>query len=169
MIKTNLIVARSQNNVIGKDGDIPWKLPADLKRFKELTMGKAMVMGRRTFESLPGLLPGRLHIVVSNTVEAYKSPFIRVVKSLSDARELATSQGYDELWVIGGDRLYQEALPIVSKMYITEVETTIPHTLEDDVAKFIVDIDPERWVITDSEYIDSDSIPFTFDVWKRLT
>lgn len=147
MIKTNLIVARSQNGIIGKDNDIPWDIPADMALFKKLTSNKAIVMGRKTYESIGMILPNRLNIVISSK-EHHKilvNPNLVYVTSLHAARELAKEKGYDELWVIGGERLYRDAMSIVNELYITEVLTTIPYTVDDNVAKFNPDLDPMRW------------------------
>jgi len=93
-----LIVARAQNGIIGRDGKLPWHLPADLKRFKALTMGTAMLMGRRTFESLPGLLPGRRHIVLTRD-KGWASPGAEVVNTPEAAIEAAYGE---PISVIGG-------------------------------------------------------------------
>jgi dihydrofolate reductase len=93
-----LIYARAANGCIGRDGALPWHLPADLKRFKALTMGKPMIMGRKTFESLPGLLPGRRHIVLTRR-ERWDSTGAEVVRSVEEALALADS---DDVAVIGG-------------------------------------------------------------------
>lgn len=147
MIKVNLIVARSQNGIIGKDNRIPWNIPADLKHFQNLTTCKAVVMGRNTYASIGMILPNRLNIVVSSEEHHRKliNPNLVYVTSLHAARTLAKEHGHSELWVIGGERLYKEAMSIVNELYITEVLTTIPYTVNDTVAKFNPDIDPMRW------------------------
>lgn len=170
MIKTNLIVACSNNGVIGVDGKIPWHIPRDFEWFKNHTKGKPIVMGRKTFESLPGRLPGRVHIVVSSTMEATpENSDLIIVTTLSDAQHAAQVLGYAELWVIGGERLYTEALLCVNKMYITNVDIDVPYRLGDDVARFKVDIDPRRWdQIQSTHYLSDINHPaFTFNVWKR--
>lgn len=170
MIKTNLIVARSQNGIIGKDGTIPWHLPVDFRQFQRETNGHAVVMGSKTHDSLPGKLRYRFNIVVSKTMTIDDGIHAdAIVGSLSEARLLAQDLGYNTLWVIGGERLYTEALPIVDEMWITEVHTTIPYKLDDDVAKFKVDLDRSRWVQTRNTYHpENEGQPaFTFDVWKR--
>jgi len=118
----SIIVARARNGVIGRENRLPWHLPADLRHFKALTMGKPMVMGRRTWESLPGLLPGRRHIVVSRD-PAYRAEGAEVASSLAGAVALAGA--VEEVMVIGGGQLYREALPLAGRIYLTEVEAEI--------------------------------------------
>ena len=113
----NMIIARAANGAIGKDGDLPWHLPADLKRFKRLTMGGAMVMGRKTFESLPGLLPGRRHIVLTRDTE-WQRKGAEVAHDASAAIELA---GDDAIWVIGGAEVFELFEPIAGRIELTDV------------------------------------------------
>lgn len=114
----SLIAALADNRVIGKGNRLPWHLPADLQYFKRLTMGKPIVMGRRTWESLPGLLPGRTHVVVTRN-PAYRAQGGFVVHSLDEA--ITTFGDVDELMLVGGASLYSQALPLVARMYLTEV------------------------------------------------
>lgn len=169
-MKVNLIVARSQNGIIGKDGNIPWHIPKDFRLFQQATNGHAVVMGRKTHDSLPGKLSYRFNIVVSKTMTIDEGVNAdAIVGSLSEARLLAQDLGYGTLWVIGGERLYTEAMPIVDEMWITEVHTMIPYKLGDNVAKFTVDLDRSRWVQTRNDYHpEADGQPAcVFDVWKR--
>ena len=112
-----LIYARAANGCIGKDGALPWHLPADLKRFKALTMGKPMIMGRKTFESLPGLLPGRRHIVLTRR-ERWDSTGAEVVRSVEEA--LATV-GDGNVVVIGGAAIFDVFMPLAAKVELTEI------------------------------------------------
>ena len=112
-----LVVARAQNGVIGRGGKLPWHIPADLKRFKAITMGTAMVMGRKTFESLPGLLPGRRHIVLTRDLE-WRSEGAEVVHSVDDALIAA---GKDPVSVIGGAEVFVLFLPLADRIELTEV------------------------------------------------
>jgi dihydrofolate reductase len=127
-----LIVARAQNGVIGRDGQLPWHLPADLKRFKALTMGSVMVMGRRTFESLPGLLPGRRHVVLTRD-RNWQAEGAEVVHSVDEALELA---GAEPVSVIGGAEIFALFLPLADRIELTEVledvagDTTMPDPRE---------------------------------------
>lgn len=112
-----LVVARAQNGVIGRGGTLPWHLPADLKRFKALTMGSAMVMGRKTFESLPKLLPGRRHIVLTRDAD-WNAAGAEVAHSVDEALELA---GDEQISVIGGADIFGLFLPLALRIELTEV------------------------------------------------
>jgi dihydrofolate reductase len=112
-----LIVARAENGVIGRGGGLPWHLPADLKRFKALTLGAPMVMGRRTFESLPGLLPGRRHIVLTRDPD-WSAPGAEVAR---DAVEALAAAGEPRVSVIGGAEIFRLFLPVADRIELTEV------------------------------------------------
>lgn len=112
-----LVVARARNGVIGRDGRLPWHLPADLARFKRLTLGTAMVMGRKTFDSLPGLLPSRRHIVITRSSD-WSAKGAEVVHSLPEAFALAAP---DEVSVIGGAEIFGLALHFADRVELTEV------------------------------------------------
>lgn len=118
----SLIAAVSENGVIGRDNQLPWRLPADLAHFKRLTIGKPIIMGRRTWESLPGLLPHRTHIVITRDRE-YRAEGGHVVHSVEEAINLAGDA--EEMMVVGGANLYRQALPLCSRMYLTFVHDTI--------------------------------------------
>ena len=129
----SLVVARGSNGVIGRDGDLPWRLRSDLQRFKAITVGKPCLMGRKTWESLPlKPLPGRLNIVLTRD-EAYgtdQSPKGALVctsldEAIEIAREQAEDDGVDEICVIGGTALFEATLPRAKRLYITEVETEV--------------------------------------------
>ena len=115
--KVSLIVARSVNGVIGRDGKLPWHISADLKRFKRLTMGSAMVMGRRTFESLPGVLPGRRHIVLTRDSN-WTTNGAEIVHSVEQALQMA---GDEPVSVIGGAEIFGLFLPHADRLELTEV------------------------------------------------
>ncbi len=123
-----MIVAQSSNRVIGRDNKLPWYLPGDLKYFKQATMGKPIIMGRKTFESIGKPLPGRLNIVISRDA-SFTAQGIKVVMSLPEAIELAESQalidGVDEAMIIGGAQIYALALPEAERLYITQVHADI--------------------------------------------
>lgn len=112
-----LVVARARNGIIGRDGTLPWHLPEDLKRFKRLTLGTAMVMGRKTFDSLPGLLPKRRHIVVTRDRD-WRAEGAEVAHSLPEAFALAAP---DDVSIIGGAEIFALALAFVDKIELTEV------------------------------------------------
>jgi len=116
-----LIYARAANGVIGKDGALPWHLPADLKRFKALTMNKPMIMGRKTFESLPGLLPGRRHIVLTRR-ERWDSQGAEIAHSADEALAAAREQAEDtQIAVIGGSAIYDVFRPLADRIELTEI------------------------------------------------
>jgi dihydrofolate reductase len=117
-----LVVARSLNGVIGRGGSLPWHIPADLKRFKAITMGTAMVMGRKTFESLPGILPGRRHIVLTRD-PSWKAEGAEVAHDVDEALALA---GNEPVSVIGGADVFALFLPLADRIELTEVLDDIP-------------------------------------------
>jgi dihydrofolate reductase len=114
----SLIVARASNGVIGKDNQLPWHLPADLKYFKAVTMGKPIVMGRKTFQSIGRPLPGRQNIVVTRNPD-FDSNGITVVHSVEAA--IAAANQVAEIMLIGGTELYKLSLPLVDRIYLTEI------------------------------------------------
>ena len=120
--RVSLIVARASNGVIGREGKLPWHIPADLKRFKALTMGSVMVMGRRTFDSLPGLLPGRRHVVLTRARD-WSAQGAEVVHDASEALALAGDQ---RVSVIGGAEIFEVFLPLADRIELTEVLTDVP-------------------------------------------
>ncbi len=123
-----LIVARARNGVIGRDGKLPWHLPADLKRFKALTMGSVMVMGRKTFDSLPGLLPGRRHVVLTRD-RGWTAAGAEKAHSVEQALAIA---GGERVSVIGGAHLFEQFADLADRIELTEVleevagDTAIP-------------------------------------------
>ena len=137
----SLVVAMARNRVIGRDKGLPWNLPADLRHFKALTMGKPIVMGRRTWESLPGLLPGRRHIVVTRN-PGYRAVGAEVVHSLDEA--IVAAGPADEIMVVGGANLYAQALPFANRIYLTLVDAEI------DGDTFFPAWDSDEWVETAS-------------------
>lgn len=122
-----LIAAVADNGVIGRQGDLPWRIPDDLKRFKRLTMGRPVVMGRKTFESIGRALPGRPNIVVTRRPD-FAAPGVTVVRSVDEAleraAEMARRDGVDEIMVIGGGEIYAETLPRADRLDLTEVHAT---------------------------------------------
>ena len=118
----SIVVAMARNRVIGRDNDLPWRLPEDLKRFKALTMGKPMVMGRKTFESIGRPLPGRTTIVVSRQA-GLQIPGCVVVDSIDAA--IRAADGAPEIMLVGGAQLYSEALPRVNRIYLTRIHADV--------------------------------------------
>lgn len=136
----SIIVAKASNNAIGKDNALLWHLSDDLKRFKKLTMGHPIIMGRKTFESLPGVLPGRVHYVLTGNKD-YKAP--EGVLLFHDVKSLMESLPEGENFVIGGEHMYKALLPYAGALYITEVEKPF------DGDAFFPEIRPEDWVVTE--------------------
>ncbi|MGD9664011.1 MAG: dihydrofolate reductase [Novosphingobium sp.] len=121
--KVVLVVARADNGVIGTDNALPWHIPADLKRFKALTMGKPMIMGRKTFDSLPGILPGRRHIVLTRDTD-WQAEGAERAGSAKKALSMAFRTG-SEACVIGGAQIYALFLPLADQIELTEVHADI--------------------------------------------
>ena len=115
--RITLVVARAANGVIGRDGTLPWRIPADLKRFKAITMGSAMIMGRRTFDSLPGILPGRRHVVLTRD-RSWSAPGAEVAHSVEKALALT---GDGPVSVIGGAEVFALFLPLADRIELIEV------------------------------------------------
>lgn len=122
MAEIVLIVARADNGVIGRDGALPWRIPADLKRFKAITMGTPMIMGRRTFDSLPGLLPGRRHIVLTRDAD-WRADGAEVARSADAA--LALGGDVPRISIIGGAEVFAMFLPRATRIELTEVHAAI--------------------------------------------
>ncbi|MFN4297021.1 MAG: dihydrofolate reductase [Brevundimonas sp.] len=126
MIPLSIVVARARNGVIGRNGDLPWRLRSDLKRFKQITMGKPCIMGRKTWDSLPlRPLPGRLNLVLTRD-SSFEAAGAVACESFFEAVEIAAEQaeeeGAEEICVIGGAALFELALPRAKRLYITEVD-----------------------------------------------
>ena len=115
----SLIVAIGKNRVIGKNNSLPWKLPADMKRFKELTLGKAVIMGRKTFESIGKPLHNRTNIILTHD-KNYKAKDCIVVHSVDEA--LKAAKGNEEVMVIGGEQIFKEFLPMADKIHLTFID-----------------------------------------------
>lgn len=137
-----LIVAQSDNRVIGRNNALPWHLPEDLKYFKSVTMGKVIIMGRKTYESIGRPLPGRTNLVVSRDPD-YRAEGITVVNSLVQAVEQAEAvsaiNGEEEALIIGGANLYEQALPQVQRLYLTQVH----HQVNGDA--FFPELEMDQW------------------------
>lgn len=132
-----LVVGRDRNGAIGRDGDIPWHVPEDLKSFQRETLGGALIMGRNTWDSLPVKpLSRRLNIVVSSRPDAAEI----VVASVSEAVSLATAQGYDRVYGIGGEGIYREMMEIADRLLVSEVDLAV-----EDADTFFPKIDPAAW------------------------
>lgn len=152
-----LIVARSENNVIGKNGRIPWDIPGEMSQFRELTLGNVVVMGRSTYEEIGRPLPGRKTIVVSAS-KIFEGENICTVGTLKEALE--RSEG-ENVYIAGGYGLYKEALPLVDVMYITEIRTVI-----EDGDTLFPEFDAEDFEVTIGETC-GDDVKYTRTVYRR--
>ncbi|MBN7819492.1 type 3 dihydrofolate reductase [Bowmanella yangjiangensis] len=123
-MQISMIAAMAKGRVIGKDNQMPWHLPADLKHFKQVTLGKPVVMGRKTFESIGRPLPGRLNIVISRA-EDFKPEGVTVVTSPEQAIAAAQDSATNELMIIGGGAIYRHFLPQCHRLYITDIELVV--------------------------------------------
>ncbi len=155
-----LVVAITENNVIGLDGDMPWHLPADLAHFKKITSGHVVLMGRKTFDSIGKPLPNRTNLVLTRN-NAFAAEGVIVVHTIEDA--INESEG-NSLFVIGGSEIYKLAMQHVDVMHVTRIHATI----EGDT--FFPPIDEKEWTLMDSEKLppdDKNPIPMSFETWKR--
>jgi dihydrofolate reductase len=141
MSSITIVVARARNGAIGRNGGLPWRLPADLKHFKSVTMGSAMVMGRRTFDSLPGLLPGRRHIVLTRDPE-WRADGAETAGSVDEALALAAGEPVS---VIGGAEIIALFLPRADAIELTEVDA------EPEADTFMSEFHPAEWRETSRE------------------
>ncbi|MCB1749400.1 MAG: dihydrofolate reductase [Gammaproteobacteria bacterium] len=160
-MRLSIVVARDRQGVIGRDGTLPWHLPDDLKRFRAITMGKPIVMGRRTHASIGRPLPGRRNIVLTRDAD-YAAPGCEVFAALDTA--LAALEAGSEAMIIGGAALYREALGRASRLYLTEVEAEVAGDVHFPA------IDAAAWQEVSSEYHAADerhAHPFRFRVLER--
>lgn len=156
-MKISIIVAAAgKKRVIGKKGTLPWYIPQELKRFKEITMGHPIIMGRKTHESIGRVLPGRTNIVITHEPN-YQAEGCVVVHSLDEAVEVAQSkEGSEEVFVIGGGEIYKQALPMANKLYLTYVDKEI----EGDV--FFPDYSEFKKVVAESDWQENEGMRYKF-------
>ncbi len=165
-LPVSLIVAATRNQVIGRDNQMPWHLPADLRHFKQRTLGKPIIMGRKTWESLGRPLPGRLNIVITQqaaTAFDGAEVFSDLQAAIQRGQEWASEQGADEVMVIGGGQLYQQALCLTQRVYLTRIDLE----LEGDT--FFPVLDAQQWQLIEAQaHPAQDQEPgYTFEVWQR--
>jgi len=155
----SIIVATAKNRVIGVNNTLPWHLPEDLKRFRALTTGHHIIMGRKTYDSLGRLLPGRTTVIVTRN-QAYKVEGAIVVHSLEDA--IAACGGDQEVFLIGGAELYQDGLKLANKLYITEIDA------EYEGDAFFPEFDLSEWNEAAAEsYISVNGLGFRYLTYQR--
>ena len=136
------MAAKASNNGIGKNNDLVWHLPADLKHFKKTTSGHYVIMGRKTFESLGRPLPGRLNIVITRNRNFFLEGAV-VVGSLQEALDFASGQSQELVFILGGGEIYEQSMTLADILYITEVH----HDFEGDT--YFPEIDPDTWELID--------------------
>ncbi|MEM7454713.1 MAG: dihydrofolate reductase [Planctomycetota bacterium] len=159
-----LIVAMSENGVIGRDGDLPWHISEDLKRFKKLTMGHHIIMGRKTWDSIGRLLPGRTTVIVTRQ-EDFEVEGAKIASSIEQALEM--SSGDENPFITGGAQIYAAALSHVQVMHITRVHAEV----EGDT--FFTGIDWDQWQLIDSRRHEAgedskSGHAWSFETWKRV-
>jgi dihydrofolate reductase len=161
MTSIALVVARAANGVIGKDGALPWHLPEDLKRFKALTMGKPIIMGRKTWDSLPRKpLPGRTNIVITNNAD-FKAEGAVVVTSLDAAIARAKDENPPEIMIIGGSTIYKQAMAFADTIHLTQIHKAF------DGDKRFLPMD-HTWSQADREdHETADGLKYSYITWRR--
>ncbi len=159
----SLVVAASENSVIGKDNKLPWHLPDDLKYFKNLTWGMPILMGRKTFESIGKALPGRASIIITRNKE-WRFDGVDAVQSVEEAVSKAASFGVKEIFVIGGAEIFNMTLPRASKIYLTRIH----HQFDGDV--FFLELNKNEWRLASSRYCEADEknmYNHSYQIWER--
>ena len=159
----SLIVAMDEKRGIGKAGKLPWRLSSDLKRFRELTMGHHLIVGRKTFESIGKPLPGRQMIVVTRNT-GFKPEGCIVAGSVQEALDIALERGETEVFVIGGAQIYSQTFQIADRVYLTQVHAKV------DADTFFPELNYEAWTPTQSAFQpadDKNQYSFTFNLLER--
>ena len=167
-MRTSLIVAAAENGTIGQNGRIPWHLSADLRYFKQVTMGAPVIMGRKTYESIGFALPGRANIVVTRN-EKFQALDVDVVlnfeEALSKARAILEKEGGEELFVIGGAEIYAQAMRMADRIYLTRVHAEFPGDV------FFPPLEEDSWkeVASEKQMAESEESPsFSFTILERV-
>lgn len=159
----SIIVAASENNVIGINNHLPWHLPVDMKYFKDTTMGKPIVMGRKSFEELGKVLPGRPNIMITRQ-ESYSAPNLYIVPSLEAGIEKAKTFGTEEIFITGGGEIFKMAIKIVDRLYLTRVHAEVSGDT------YFPEFDENEWDLVKNERHEIDErhkYALTFQVWDR--
>lgn len=157
------IAALTRNRVIGKDNQIPWYLPADLKFFKRTTQGHHIIMGRKNYQSIGKPLPKRTNVVITRD-PFFISTGCVVVHSIEEALKVAQDNGEEEAFIIGGGQIYEQAMPYVQRLYLSEIDVE----LDGDV--FFPEIDYDNWKVVDEDFHAPDernAYPFTVRIYER--
>lgn len=162
-MRLSAIVAMASNRVIGVNNQLPWHLPADLKRFKQLTMGHTIVMGRKTYESIGRPLPGRTMIVVTRQ-RGYAPEGVKVTHSVDEA--LALARGDDEVFIIGGAELFVQTLERLDRLYLTRIERDVTGDTH------FPEVDLSMWKLIEEEHHPAgppDALPYAFLTYERAS
>ncbi|MFZ3588725.1 dihydrofolate reductase [Bacillus sp. DJP31] len=160
----SFVVAMDENRVIGKDNALPWHLPADLAYFKQVTMGKPILMGRKTHESIGRALPGRENIILTRNTN-YQSATCTVIHDLGDVQRLS-QESEQELCVIGGAELFRELLSTAAKLYMTQIH----HEFEGDT--YFPEVDWKEWTVIDRKQgVKDEKNPYDYEyvIYERMT
>lgn len=164
-MKISLIVAAATDNAIGKNNQLLWHLPNDLKFFKNMTWGMPVVMGRKTFEALSGEpLPGRINIIVTRQPD-FKKENVVVVNNVKDALFLAEQHHYAEVLIAGGGEIYKETITLADRIYLTRVHATF-----EGADAFFPEVDTRKWHMTSNQDFSADTkhaFDYSFQVWER--
>ncbi|MDB4965918.1 MAG: dihydrofolate reductase [Myxococcales bacterium] len=156
----SLIVAAAENGVIGFENRLPWRLPGDLARFKRLTMGHHLIMGRKTYESIGRPLPGRITVVLTRTA-GFDVPGVVVARSIDEAFAQAAARGDDEPFICGGAEVYTQALATCDRAYLTVVERDYTGDA------IFAGLDAAQWERVESEQHPDENPPHRFETWNR--
>ena len=166
-IEISMVVAIARNGVIGSQGAMPWRLSTDLKRFKAITMGKPVVMGRKTYQSVGKALPGRRNLVITRN-KGFAPPdadvFLSLGEALASARETAVAEGQSEVCIVGGGEIYRQALPLADILHVTYVDS------EPEGDTVFPDIDAGTWRIETEQSFpagERDSAATRYVVYRR--
>ena len=161
-MKISLIVAMASNRVIGINGQMPWHLSADLKRFKSITMGAPVLMGRKTFEAIGHPLPGRTNIIISRKA-GYRQPGCETFSNLVDSLKFCADS--PEIFVIGGASLYQSLLPYANFLYLTEIDKNFSGDTS------FPEIDRQHWREIEKQHVDNDAtidFSYSFSILEQI-
>jgi dihydrofolate reductase len=160
-MRLSAIVAMAANRVIGANNQLPWRLPADLARFKRLTMGHTLILGRKTYESIGRPLPGRTFVVVTRQRD-YAPAGVKVAHTVDEA--LALSQGDEEVFIAGGAELYAQTMDRLNRLYLTRIERDFPGDT------YFPEVDLSGWKLIEQEHHPAsgpDSLPYAFLTYER--
>ena len=159
----SFVVAAAKNNVIGKDNQLVWNLPNDMKFFKNVTWGMPVVMGRKSFESLGKALPGRKNIVLTRQ-EGWNARDVIVVKSMEEAKAVVKEMDVKEMMVIGGGEIFKMVMPEAKRIYLTRVDA------EPEGDAFFPKVDPAEWELVSKKDHEADAkhaYSYSFQIWER--